>query len=837
MSKTVNTEESCDRTSRHFVGSRLLVFGLLGLLLLLTDTTAAQRRSAEEVRVRGSVFEKGSNVPLEFATIIFQAPGSEQVFGGIADEKGRFEVELPRGSYQMRVEFFSFKTVTRDELVLSGDLELPPIYLEEDSQQLEEVEIIAEKSSMEVRLDRKVFNVGADLTVRGATASDVLDNVPAVTVDADGVVSLRGNENVRILINGKPSGLIGINDTEALRQFPADAIEKVEVITSPSARYDAEGTAGILNIILRKEKAGGFNGIATLNLGIPREQGFSTSLNYRVNKVNFFTNLGYSDRNSPGNASNQTWYFSEDATYAFTDEDRDYERDRISWNFNFGIEYYLSDNTSLTASVLFRDSDQDQVSKNVTDGYSGQGVLENTMLRTENEAEKDQVNEYNLNFFHRFNDQGHELNFDAQYQDNSEVLNSLISNEETFPDQKDMPSERIESDESQKRVLLQSDYKLPFRKDQQLELGFRYTGNDQNTDYKFYNEVADGIYVINDSLTNDFYYDEKITAVYGQYGNKFGDALSMLLGLRVEASDIDVRAVGKELDSINDKYYVNYFPTVNLVYEFSEDQNVSIGYNSRIRRPRSRFINPFPSQSSRTNIFQGNPDLDPSISNGIDLGYYRRWQKFSLNTSFYYSHATDVFQFISEDTGQQTEDGIPIIRRTPINIGSDDRFGWEFSVTYTPIKSWRFQTNFNFYNSSREGEYEGQDLSFVNTSWFARFSSKVVLPAKIDWQTTLFYRGPSEDAQSKRKGMAMVNLAFSKDILKGNGTLSFNVNDLFNSRKRISETTGATFFQESEFQWRERQWRLSFAYRFNQNKKRERSRDSFNGGDDDEFGS
>ena len=814
-----------------------LILLLVALWLFTSTEVRAQSTDQSTVELRGSVFEKGTETPLEFATVIMRPEGSEQVYGGIVDQKGSFKIEIPPGIYSMRVEFFSFKAYERENLVVNSGTELPPIYLEEDTEVLEEVEIVAERSSMEVRLDRKVFNVGADLTVRGATASDVLDNVPSVTVDADGIVRLRGNDNVRILINGKPSGLIGINDAEALRQFPADAIEKVEVITSPSARYDAEGTAGILNIILRKEKLRGFNGIATLNLGFPEQYGFSTSLNYRVNKFNFFSNIGYSERDSPGNASNQTEYFSDDATYPFTNENREYSRDRTSWNVNFGLEYSISDNTSITAGVLFRDSDQDQVSENVTDGYSGQGQLENTMLRIENETDKDEVSEYNLNFFHKFNDKGHEINFDAQYQDISEVEKALITNEETFPDRITMLSEEVDSDETQQRVLLQSDYVLPFKSDQQIELGFRYTQTDQITDYKFFNEDENGDFIVNDSLTNIFYYNEKITAIYGQYGNKFGEAMSLLLGLRMEASDIDVRAVGKELDSVNDKYYINYFPTANLVYEFNEDENISLGYNSRIRRPRSRFINPFPSQSSRTNIFQGNPDLDPSISNGVDLGYYRRWQKFTLSTSVYFSHATDVFQFISEDTGQSTDDGIPIIRRTPINIGTDDRFGWKFSVTCTPMRNWRFQTNFNFYNSQREGVYKDQDLSFENSSWFGRFSSKIILPADIDWQTTLFVRGPREDAQTKTETMATMNLAFSKDILKGNGTLAFNVDDLFNSRKRIQETTGSTFQQNSEFQWRERQWRLSFVYRFNQKKERQRSRDSFGGDDDGEFGS
>ena len=261
-----------------------------------------------------------------------------------------------------------------------------------------------------------------------------------------------------------------------------------------------------------------------------------------------------------------------------------------------------------------------------------------------------------------------------------------------------------------------------------------------------------------------------------------------------------------------------------------------MGYNSRIRRPRSRFINPFPSQSSRTNIFQGNPDLDPSISHGVDLGYYKRWQKVTFNTSVYYTHATDVFQFISEDTGETTDDGIPIIRRTPINLSTDDRYGFEFSANYTPKKNWRFNASFNFYNSTLDGEYEGVDFGSSFTSWFARGTSKLTLPAKIDWQTTMMFRGPRQNAQSKSEGMFMANMAFSKDILKGNGTLVFNVDDLFNTRKRISETTTDTFTENSEFQWRQRQFRLSFTYRFNQKKQRQRQRGGMGGDDGEEFG-
>ncbi|VAV85953.1 Putative TonB-dependent receptor, partial [hydrothermal vent metagenome] len=391
--------------------------------------------------------------------------------------------------------------------------------------------------------------------------------------------------------------------------------------------------------------------------------------------------------------------------------------------------------------------------------------------------------------------------------------------------------------QAQQRILLQGDYVLPIGEDQQFEAGFRSNFNDQTNDYSFFNEDPDnrGDFILNDKLSNVFTYKEDINAIYSQYGNKFGN-ISALFGLRMEATDIVINSKGKDFEENTNKNYTDFFPTLNLAYEFSETENLSLGYNRRIRRPRSRFINPFPSQSSKTTFFQGNPDLDPSISNGIDLGYYKRWNKVTFNTSFYYNHATDIFQFISEDTGEETEDGLQIIRRTPINLSTSDRIGYEFSLNYTPIKKWRFNASFNFYNNTIKGDYEGEDFGSENLSWFTRFSSKIVLPAKVDWQTTMMYRGPSENSQSKRDRMFFTSMAFSKDILKSNGTISFNVDDLFNSRKRNSETVTDTFIQTSQFQWRERQLRVTFAYRFKQKKKRERQRNN-DGGGEENFGS
>ncbi len=822
------------KISNLFVFLMLIPFIAFGQNRQRPGGNANQQKVMFELR--GEIHEKAANVPLEFATIIVKQVKGDKVFGGMTNSKGKFSFEVPEGQYHISFEFISFKTITKENVSVNQDMDFGEIFLEEDSETLDEVELIAEKSTMEVKLDKKIYNVGKDMTVKGGTASDVLDNVPSVTVDADGVVSLRGNENVRILINGKPSGLVGLNDTEALRQFPADAIAKVEVITSPSARYDAEGTAGILNIILRRDKLQGLNGIGTVNLGFPEQYGFSTSVNYRVKDVNFFTNIGYSDREGPGNARYETTYFSPQATYPFTDQRIDYNRGGKNLNASIGLEYYLAKNTSITGSFLYRDSKRDNLSENVTDAYDDFDDLVNATYREEREESEGNVFQYDLNFLHKFKKEGHQIDLDLQFQNNDDIESSLITNEETFPSSIELLSQKFYSDETQNRFLIQSDYVLPIGEDQQLELGIRINGNDRDTDYKFYDENEQGDFIVNDSLTNLFLYEELISAVYGQYGKKFGK-FSMLLGLRLEATDIDIRSIGKEIDSVNNKYYVNPFPTANLVYEFNENENITLGYNSRIRRPRSWFINPFPSQSSQTNIFQGNPDLDPSISHGMDLGYYRRWQKITFNTSVYYSRATDIFQFISSDTGETTEAGIPIIRRSPINLNTEDRYGMEFSANYTPKKNWRFGASFNYYNSTIDGEYDGVDFGSEFNSWFARGSSKLTLPAKIDWQTTLMFRGPRQNSQTKSDPMFSTNMAFSKDVLKGNGTLVFNVDDLFNSRKRVSNTLTETFEQESSFQWRQRQFRLSFTYRFNQKKGRQRQRSPGGGEEEMNFGS
>ncbi len=804
------------------------------LALLFTTFLIAQNTST----ITGKVLEQGTNYPLEYATVSFIDASGKTVEGGITDLDGNYAITIPAGVYTVKYEFISYKSVEKPNQNLQKDTTLPTAYLSLDSESLDEVVVRAETTEVQIRLDKKVYNIGKDLTTSGATVSDALSNVPSVTVDVDGAIALRGNENVRILINGKPSAIAGFGSTDALRQLPADAIERVEVITSPSARYDAEGTAGILNIILRKEKTLGLNGSVQTNIGVPLSSGISGNINLRTDKFNIFNTTGIRYRESPGNAYFETRYLNPNASNPLVIEDREYERLNRGFNTNLGIEYFLTEKSSLTASGFLRLGDDEDTTTNLTQEFDAANALAVLRSRIETETEKDTSLQFSLNYINNFNDDGHKLTIDLQAEDDQETETSFIDEFNTFPTNQQLPAEFITQKEDQNEYLVQADYVLPIGENSQFEAGYRGNFEKTTTDYLLTEQlVVDGPFVRNDSLSNVFTYEENVNALYTQYGNKFGK-FSFLLGLRLEDTQLKGEVTGEDITS-NDDFNVNFdnsytglFPTVNLVYELGERENVTLGYNRRINRPRGYFINPFPSRSSEANVFQGNPSLRPAFANAFDLGYLRRWRKLTLTTSVYYQRETDAFERVSEDTGQVTPNGVPIIRTIPFNLSTNERYGFEAGVLYNPAKWLRLNGSFNFFGFQTEGVFNGVDYGTENTSWFARGSSKVTLPYKIDWQTTAFYRGPRNDAQSETEGLLSINLAFSKDIMGDSATIGFNVSDLLNSRKRITHTETASFISDSEFQWRERQFNLSFTYRFNQKKQRQRGRDQGDFDDD-----
>ncbi|MGL2993340.1 TonB-dependent receptor domain-containing protein [Flavobacterium sp. TSSA_36] len=785
-----------------------------------------------KLKVTGKVFEKISKQPLEYATITLKNSTNPKIIaGGVTNTKGEFSIEVSPGTYDIIAEFISFKPFEIKQKIITDNLSLGSIGLTEDAAQLNEVVIRAEKTTVEIKLDKKVYNVGSDLMVKGGTVSDVLDNIPSVAVDAEGNVSLRGNENVRILIDGRPSNAINI--TEALRLIPADAIEKVEVVTNPSARYDAEGGGGLLNIILKKGKNQGFNGTFIANTGYPDNHGISGTLNYKTERYNIFTTQGYNNRNNPGKGLNNSKYFNTDGTIKnYIYEARENDRFNNAYNGTAGIEWYLNKTTSWTNSINYRKSNGTNKDDVFQDNYDKNFNYQYTRNRLNQENSDSENFEYASNFIKNFEKEGHKLSVDISISSNKDLNAALITDKTTNSTLVKFDDSRNNQD--QKRNLFVVDYVLPLGKGQQLEAGYRGDFTNLNTDYAVNSSgSAVGIF------TNFMEYKERVNAFYSQYGAKV-NRLSMLFGLRFEDSNIDINFL--QTNDFNTKKYGNLFPSAFFTYELSDKSSTSISYSKRIQRPRGRFLNPFNGLSSNINIFVGNPDLDPALTDAIDFGYIKRWDKLTLNTSLYVNKTSDAFQFARRESGDLVN-GVPVIIASPINLGTELRSGFEFTLNYTPYKWWKLNSNFNvfavqtrgdFIYTNSKGEEITQNFDFDATSWTARLTSKITLPGKIDWQTNMTYNGPQDNAQGKRLGVLAMNLAFSKDVLKDKGTVAFNVSDVFNSRKMISETRLDAVESYSEMQFRIRQVSLSFTYRFNKSKnEKEKPKRNMNEGEMD----
>ena len=804
------------------------LFGFLLTLIILTPSIyySQQKSVTSKIIISGKIIEKNNKTPLEYATVTFKnSTNPKQIFGGISDSRGDFSIEIEPGSYDILFEFISFKPFIINQREILTNTNFGTINLEEDFNQLEEVTIRAERTTVEIKLDKKVYNVGKDLMVKGGTVSDILDNIPSVTVDIEGNISLRGNENVKVLIDGRPSNAINI--AEALRLIPADAIDRVEVITNPSARYDAEGGGGLLNIILKKGKNQGFNGSFIANTAYPETYGLTGTINYKTKHFNIFTTQGLNYRNNPGNAITNSRYLNpnDNTTRDFMNETRDNQRMSKAYNGTFGIDWMFNETTTWTNIVNYRDSYGTNID-NVLQKYYDVGFnYDYTRNRINLENSTSSNIEFTTNFTKKFKKEGHKLTIDGNFSSN---LDENIANiKDTNTDNATVRTDETTNIQEQKRILIQTDYVLPFGKGNQFEAGYRGDFLENTTDYSV---IRNGTPF--NIFTNIIEYKERVNALYSQLGFKM-NKLSTLFGMRWEDSNIDVNQL-TPID-YNNKNYNNFFPSAFLTYEISKETSFSLSYSKRIQRPRGRLLNPFNNFSSNVNIFVGNPDLNPAFTDAIDFGYIKRWNNITFNTSLYANKTNDVFQYVRKESGD-FENDVPIIIITPINLSTEYRAGFEFTLNYSPYKWWKLNGSFNYFYVETDGDYNfvnsnnvttNQNFDFKTTSWFTRLTSKVTLPKKIDWQTNMTYNGEQKNAQGSSLAVFGMNIAFSKDVLNDNGTINFNISDVFNSRKRIMESyIPGVVDSNGEMQWRVRQINLSFTYRFNvkKNEKEKRTR-------------
>jgi outer membrane receptor protein involved in Fe transport len=535
-------------------------------------------------------------------------------------------------------------------------------------------------------------------------------------------------------------------------------------------------------------------------------------------------------------------------------ERRESDRLNKSFNTNFGMEWYLTKSITWTNQFRLRNSSGDNPEKVFFRNYDENNVFQSASTRFSAQENDNEEIEYSTNFVKKFKKEGHTLTIDGSFsQEESNDLSDINTGQETVANIQEQNDNEIDVN-----------YVLPLWKDSQFEAG--YSGDFRKQVSDFENSIFNNTSGETDFTNSTLEYKEKINALFTQYGTKF-NKFSVLLGLRWEDTNIEINELTTR--DFNNKRYSNFFPSVFLTYELSERSSVSLSYSRRISRPRGRQINPFPNRSSNINIFQGNPDLDAAFSNAFDLGYLQRWNNLTLSTSLYLNRTTDSFQFIRRESGDfvttqvvgqpditdehgqiitiiEGEDVItPVILSTPINLATEYRFGFEFTLNYTPFKWWKLNSNFNFFRNETQGDYtytsfDGdavtQDFDNTAYSWFTRLTSRVTLPYKIEWQTNFTYNGPQTTAQGKSYGIAAANLAFSKDILKDKATIALNVQDVFNSRKRIFDTyIPGRLESHSEQQWRVRSINVSFTYRFNKKKserEKQPQRENENGGDE-----
>jgi len=761
----------------------------------------ANAQGNKEYTVTGKVIDNTTQQALEYATVTILDTNTNKVLeGGITNEKGDFSLEVAKGVYTIKVEFISFKSYESKNVSVAKDINLGIISLEEDLEALGEVKIVAEKSTVELKLDKKVFNVGKDLLTQGGTVNDILDNVPSVSVDAGGGISLRGNGNVRILINGKPSALVANN---GLDQIPAETIEKVEVITNPSARYEAQGTAGIINIILKKNKKGGFSGSVQVGAGDPRDFRANVNLTYKTDKINFFTNVGYRNSNFFGEEITRQVVTNNGIANGLT-QFNDEKRNDDAYNIFFGGDYYINEKNTLTASfyhTLLKNTDETRLNYSYLDAN---GAVDSTISRIENYKEPQNFNRLEMNYVKTFDKEGQKLEMDVQYDFWNDDEQERIRQQRTAPATTEFTTINSDDVESSKDFLFQANFVSPLTETSRLETGLRTEIRRITSDYTVH--IDD---VVVPTLDNELDYSERIYAAYAQYGNKIGK-FSYLLGLRVEYSDIGIDDEKRLFN--DDKDYTNLFPTAHFTYEVADRTDIQLSYSRRINRPAFWHLNPFGGLTDFRNLFTGNPDLDPMYTNAFEAAFLKRWGKFTINPSVYYQHTTDFFNFVTN----QTDDGNFVT--FPVNLDTEDRFGLEVVMTYNPFKWWRLSGEFNFFQYDQKGDFEGQNFDTKDEAWFTRINSRMRFKKGLSMQASFNYTGRNQNGQTLQKAQYFADFAISKDIFGDKGAITLNVRNIFDSRIQDRVVSGENFRLESERKFIGRRIALSFVYRFNRKK-------------------
>ncbi|MBA9075171.1 outer membrane receptor protein involved in Fe transport [Flavobacterium gossypii] len=766
------------------------------IAIFLSFTTIYSQEIQKSITVSGKVIEKKTATAIEFATItLINSSDGKVIVETITDGKGTYSLKITPGKYNIKAEFIGLESSTLENFDLQNNQVLPPFLLEEMPTQLETIEIQTEKTTIEHKLDKKVFNVGSDLVSKGGNAIDILNNVPSVSVNYNGAVSLRGNTGVRILINGKPSVLTANN---GLEQIPAENIEKVEVITNPSSKYDSEGTAGIINIILKKNKSKGFGSSVQVTAGIPDNYALGYNVNYKNKKINIFSDLRYRYINFLGKESSSRAIYDDNTIDSYLNGTVDRDRTNRTFTTYFGGDYYFNDKNMITLSYFYRNN----TSRSKVD-YAFNYLDENRnpeRIANAKEAYKEPqtANQIELNYIKTFAKEGQKFTINLQYDFWNDDENESIVEQEIFPVSLPFRALKSRNIESSKDFLFQSDYSLPFNEKSKIEFGIKGEIRRINSDYQAYdNNVAI------DSLNNLLHYDERIIGAYVQYGSSI-KKLNYLLGLRIEDSNT---GSNDKINQFNiDKKYTDFFPTAHFTYEINDVFNLQLSYSRRISRPAFWQLNPFGGIADRRNIRIGNPDLDPVYTNSYELGTLIKWRKFIINPSLYHQFSRNIF----EDIRITNPDGFLV--EQAINSGTESRIGAEISISYSPLKWLTLNGEMNYYTFEQKGIFNVSDKNFTSKqSTRIKFST-------WNFQTNLNYLGATSSGQYNSKSQYWFDLGMGKDIWNERATITLKADNIFDSRISKGLVRGNDYTLDYNFRSVGPRVYATFTYRLNRKK-------------------
>ncbi|MFX0556624.1 TonB-dependent receptor domain-containing protein [Maribacter sp. CXY002] len=743
----------------------LLMYPILVFLMGLNGLFAQQKIKT----ITGLVIEETTAQPIAFATVLVADPETQKPITGTTTlDDGSFSIETDADNFYIEISFIGFTSKTFGQPVTTGkSINLGTVVLSEDAQQLQEVVVQGEISRTEFKLDKRVFNVGKDISSTGVSALEVLNNVPSVNVNIEGQISLRGSQGVQILINGKPS-VIASEEGNTLGTITADMIDRIEVITNPSAKYDAEGTSGIINIVIKKDQRKGFNGSVSVNTGAPDAHSVGISLNKRSEKFNLFSQIGFGIRELPEDTENRNVDLVNNTTVLSAGTEY---RNETFYNLVLGTDYYITDSNVLTLSGNFAMEIEDQPSATGFTSLDGAGNITSEWQRTEvTEAENPKL-QFELQYKKDFKgDEDHNLIFSSlgslfAKDQSSDFINETISGSDNDAEQK------TRTDFKEAVFTFKLDYTKPFTEKWKMETGAQYVINDVNNDYEVSNFDGSN-FIVDPGLTNLFEFNQNVLGFYGT-GSYEGEKWGVKGGLRLEQTLLNTYLANTNEE--NEQNYTNLFPSVHTSYKFTEKISMQAGYSKRVYRPRLWDLNPFFNIRNNFSIRQGNPNLQPEYTDSYEITSIYILGKASINFGVFYRYTTDVIERISV-----FENNVNTVR--PENIGKNNLTGLEFNAKYSPFNWMSLNGDFNYTTFTREGTFEDTVFDFSGDQWSSKLMAKVQLPADFELQTTGNYQSKVKTVQGVRSDNLFLDLGLRKDILKGKAVLSLSVRDLFASR-------------------------------------------------------